>query len=68
MAPENLTALTAFIQSVGFPIFVAVVLLLRVQNMHVENLKAINALTDAVWAVTGRRAKPTRKKAAPRRK
>lgn len=53
--PQSLAALTTFIQGVGFPIFVAVVLLFRVETMHVENLKAINALTDAVWALTGKR-------------
>lgn len=37
-----------FIQAVGFPIFVAVVLLLRVEAMHVEQLKAIHALTQAL--------------------
>ena len=38
----------SFIQQVGFPIFVAVVLLYRVDVMHAENLKAIHALTQAI--------------------
>lgn len=38
----------SIINSVGFPIFVAVVLLWRVDNMHAENLKAIAGLTEAV--------------------
>lgn len=54
----TLTQAIAFIQGVGFPIFVAVVLLFRVDTMHAENLKAINALTDAVWALTGKRPVP----------
>ena len=37
-----------FIKSVGFPVFVAMLLLLRVDAMHGENLKAIAALTEAV--------------------
>lgn len=53
-----LAQVTAFIQGVGFPIFVAVVLLFRVDTMHAENLRAINALTDAVWALTGKRPAP----------
>ncbi len=34
-----------FIQATGFPIFVAVVLLWRVDTMHTANLMALNALT-----------------------
>lgn len=40
-----------FIQQVGFPIFVAVVLLLRVETMHVESIRAIHALTAAVQSL-----------------
>ena len=39
------------VNQVGFPIFVAVVLLWRVDTMHAENLKAIAALTEAVTAL-----------------
>lgn len=55
MPPATLGEITAFIQGVGFPIFVALLLLYRVDNMHKENLVAIHALTDAVWALTGKR-------------
>ena len=55
MDTQSLQMVITFIQAVGFPIFVASVLLFRVDKMHAENLKAINALTDAVWAMTGRR-------------
>lgn len=58
MDPQALAALTTFIQGVGFPIFVAVVLLFRVEKMHVENLTAIHGLTDALWALTGQRPHP----------
>jgi hypothetical protein len=51
----TLPEIADFIQRIGFPIFVALVLLFRVESMHVENLTAIHALTDAVWALTGRR-------------
>ena len=37
-----------FIATLGFPIFVAVILLLRVDQMHAENIRAINELTQAI--------------------
>lgn len=43
-----LTDVSTFIQQVGFPIFVAIVLLFQVLNMHRENVRAIDALTDAI--------------------
>jgi len=43
-----LTQITQFINQTGFPIFVAVILLWRVDSMHTANLKAIEALTLAV--------------------
>lgn len=48
----------AAINTVGFPIFVALVLLLRVDRMHSENLKAIYQLIQVVTllqvAITGK--------------
>lgn len=55
MTMPEMQQVIAFIQGVGFPIFVACVLLFRVDKMHSENLRAINALTDAVWSLTGHR-------------
>ena len=55
ITPAALQQAITFIQAVGFPIFVAVLLLFRVDRMHAENLTATHALTDAVWALTGRR-------------
>ena len=40
--------LITFINSCGFPIFVAVVLLWKVDTMHAENIRAIHSLTDAI--------------------
>jgi hypothetical protein len=47
----NLSDLAGLINQVGFPVFVAVVLLLRVDKMHAENIRAINALTAAIEAL-----------------
>lgn len=44
----TLAELTNFIQATGFPIFVALVLLWRVDQMHADNLRAIAALTLAL--------------------
>lgn len=37
-----------FITQIGFPIFVAVVLLMRVDKMHSENIMAINNLVTTL--------------------
>lgn len=39
------------LNTVGFPTFVAIVLLWRVYDMHAENLRAIAALTQAIEAL-----------------
>jgi hypothetical protein len=48
MTPALLSAIADFISRTGFPIFVAVVLLWRVDAMHAANLRAINELTIAI--------------------
>jgi len=45
---EYLDLLADFINKVGFPIFVAVVLLWRVDSRHAENVRAMNELVKAV--------------------
>jgi hypothetical protein len=40
--------LDRFITQIGFPIFVAVVLLMRVDKMHAENITAINNLVTTL--------------------
>jgi hypothetical protein len=44
--PELLNALGDFIKSVGFPVFVAGMLLNQVYSMHRDNLTAISGLTQ----------------------
>ena len=41
-------AWVSIVNSLGFPAFVALVLLYRVYDMHAENIKAIAQLTQAV--------------------
>jgi len=48
MAPVVLTAVGDFISRVGFPIFVAVFLLYRLQSMHDEHIRTIRAMTSAI--------------------
>jgi YvrJ protein family len=44
--------ITDFISSVGFPIAVAIYLLWRQDNQHIDNLKAIHELIVAVKALS----------------
>jgi len=48
MTPVILTAVGDFISRVGFPIFVAVFLLYRLQSMHDEHIRTIRAMTSAI--------------------
>jgi len=48
MNPNDLQALSSFVTTVGFPVFVACVLLYQVYVMHVANIKAVAALTQEV--------------------
>lgn len=44
----DLDKVIALINQCGFPVFVALVLLLRVDRMHQANILALNALTKAI--------------------
>lgn len=48
---EVLDLLADFIGKVGFPVFVAIILLWRTDRYHAENTKAINDLRTAVLDV-----------------
>lgn len=48
MMQQYLIMAKDFIGTVGFPVFVATLLLYRVESWHVQNIEALNALRIAV--------------------